>query len=835
MAQDSEYIIKVKTLDSTEHSVSVNQNMTVLQLKQRLAELTGVPEEQQRLIFRGRVLKNELTLGYYKVEAENALHLVSRPTTTETADSSRTTQENPSTSASQQSSNNSTGVPRGASMFIGAVNVPLGTEDVAGVAGSIFQSIQDMLRVTQSFSGTSNFQTMNETSQVSMIQQVLQNTFNVMQQIFQQLTQQLPPSQGLHSDFPSHLPSERASYSLESIIARLDAEHDIGSHSSQLMTVLTSMTQVFQQVLLCARTVSQSTQTTNQNDNNRGAAPNVMQNILQSIAPGIANMFQQVIGSPTGGTPQNYVRVGNLGNVTTQQSFPSTQTDANVFASASSSMGHQAQPTTTNTDSTQSQNASQETNADSMNILMNMVNSLLGSIHQSVAASRANPELASEGPNSDVGLPSVGSVMRSLIHQQEQEMDTESTLEQFTSIVGDHLSFIDLIGLSQGNTNCLRRIRRPVRQQLLQYIFNHTENISEQIDLSVEIRISYLTKVHDLVERVVETEIGPELDRFCSIPSIRERLLETDVRGRVIPILKQYLVGFLNHLLENELYSDEEFEIFCRSWSYQIAGNLTYTLAQIMRNGRTDAVDSLREYISTRANETFGTQLGAIGAMGSVSIVRFASEAYDQWVQQHVDSSVEMAGSNEEQRREPPQTRTQTSGTAQVIREEELLAAADELMAEIGTESSSSGVTTHGTMQENLSSDASIEHIRQTLQHALPSQVADEWFHRISQDREQFKKMRTKPLSKAYRSGYTDSNTNQHSVPKPESFSSSDIHKFAKTQLGQAMEESGCSRHQTEEVLDHFDREHTGELYRNELVTSVASRLRGDQDFQQER
>jgi len=96
----------------------------------------------------------------------------------------------------------------------------------------------------------------------------------------------------------------------------------------------------------------------------------------------------------------------------------------------------------------------------------------------------------------------------------------------------------------------------------------------------------------------------------------------------------------------------------------------------MMRNGRSDALESLREYISTRATETFGTQLGAIAAVGSVAIVRFATEAYDQWELQNASQPATVD--------EGPQ---QMEVTTQVIGQEELRAAADELLAEMEEDS----------------------------------------------------------------------------------------------------------------------------------------------------
>lgn len=198
MSNDSaSFSIKVKTLDSTEYELSVTnvktiflpermllilslKDTTVLELKQRLAELSGIPLERQRVIFRGRVLNDERSLRDYKVEEGNALHLVSRAVSSGTETNSRNSDNNVSPNETPQEGMVCPftilssiaylfeGLPRGASVFIGSMNIPIGADEVTGVAGSIIQSIQQMMRFAQSrpqFSGQ-NTQPQN-TEQVS--------------------------------------------------------------------------------------------------------------------------------------------------------------------------------------------------------------------------------------------------------------------------------------------------------------------------------------------------------------------------------------------------------------------------------------------------------------------------------------------------------------------------------------------------------------------------------------------------------------------------------------------------------------------------------------------
>ncbi|XP_062098620.1 ubiquitin-like domain-containing protein CIP73 isoform X2 [Humulus lupulus] len=77
-SSDSIVEISIKTLDSQIYSFRVDKNMSVLSFKEKIANETGLPVGQQRLIFRGKVLKDEHLLSEYHVENGHTLHLVER-------------------------------------------------------------------------------------------------------------------------------------------------------------------------------------------------------------------------------------------------------------------------------------------------------------------------------------------------------------------------------------------------------------------------------------------------------------------------------------------------------------------------------------------------------------------------------------------------------------------------------------------------------------------------------------------------------------------------------------------------------------------------------------
>ncbi|CAK9187918.1 unnamed protein product [Ilex paraguariensis] len=78
--ESSESIVElnIKTLDSQMYSFHVDKDMPVSAFKEKIASQIGVPVGQQRLIFRGKVLKDSHLLSEYQVENGHTLHLVER-------------------------------------------------------------------------------------------------------------------------------------------------------------------------------------------------------------------------------------------------------------------------------------------------------------------------------------------------------------------------------------------------------------------------------------------------------------------------------------------------------------------------------------------------------------------------------------------------------------------------------------------------------------------------------------------------------------------------------------------------------------------------------------
>ncbi|KAL9223938.1 hypothetical protein vseg_000021 [Gypsophila vaccaria] len=70
--------IKIKTMDSQTYTLQVDKQMPVPALKECIASVTGVMTDRQRLICRGKVLRDDQLLSAYHVEDGHTLHLVAR-------------------------------------------------------------------------------------------------------------------------------------------------------------------------------------------------------------------------------------------------------------------------------------------------------------------------------------------------------------------------------------------------------------------------------------------------------------------------------------------------------------------------------------------------------------------------------------------------------------------------------------------------------------------------------------------------------------------------------------------------------------------------------------
>ena len=73
-----ELTFKVKSSGDNVHTVTMPESATISELKAKLSteEYENIPAERQRLIYSGRVMKNDDTLSTYKIKPNNTVHLV---------------------------------------------------------------------------------------------------------------------------------------------------------------------------------------------------------------------------------------------------------------------------------------------------------------------------------------------------------------------------------------------------------------------------------------------------------------------------------------------------------------------------------------------------------------------------------------------------------------------------------------------------------------------------------------------------------------------------------------------------------------------------------------
>nr|8J0A_A Chain A, Ubiquitin variant R4 [synthetic construct]8J0A_B Chain B, Ubiquitin variant R4 [synthetic construct] len=70
--------IYVKTQDGKIIKLEVNDDDTILNVKKKIEEKTGIPPEDQILIYKGKVLEDDKTLADYNIKENDTLYLVKR-------------------------------------------------------------------------------------------------------------------------------------------------------------------------------------------------------------------------------------------------------------------------------------------------------------------------------------------------------------------------------------------------------------------------------------------------------------------------------------------------------------------------------------------------------------------------------------------------------------------------------------------------------------------------------------------------------------------------------------------------------------------------------------
>lgn len=135
----AELTFKVKSSGDKTHTVTIAETATVMELKTKLAgeDFENIPADRQRLIYSGRVMKNDEALSTYKIKAGNTVHMVksapSNPAPTSSA-STATPQAVPQNMAAGTAANNVLAGLTGA-RFAGHANLP--SRDLFGADGGV--------------------------------------------------------------------------------------------------------------------------------------------------------------------------------------------------------------------------------------------------------------------------------------------------------------------------------------------------------------------------------------------------------------------------------------------------------------------------------------------------------------------------------------------------------------------------------------------------------------------------------------------------------------------------------------------------------------------------
>jgi len=70
--------IFVKTLTGKTITMDLEDSDSISTIKQKIQDKEGIPADQQRLVFNGKQLEDDKTVGDYNIQAEANIHLVLR-------------------------------------------------------------------------------------------------------------------------------------------------------------------------------------------------------------------------------------------------------------------------------------------------------------------------------------------------------------------------------------------------------------------------------------------------------------------------------------------------------------------------------------------------------------------------------------------------------------------------------------------------------------------------------------------------------------------------------------------------------------------------------------
>lgn len=149
-AVEAQITFKVKSSSDKVHTITMPETAKVLELKQKLAtaEFEDVAVERQRLIYSGRVMKNDDALSVYKIKNLNTIHMVKSAASNPTPPPATSTSSTPAAPAIPQnmaagaSASNLLAGLTGA-RFAGHANLP--SRDLFGADGGVSKSCHHLV------------------------------------------------------------------------------------------------------------------------------------------------------------------------------------------------------------------------------------------------------------------------------------------------------------------------------------------------------------------------------------------------------------------------------------------------------------------------------------------------------------------------------------------------------------------------------------------------------------------------------------------------------------------------------------------------------------------
>uniref|UniRef100_A0A2P2LGC8 Plant ubiquilin n=1 Tax=Rhizophora mucronata TaxID=61149 RepID=A0A2P2LGC8_RHIMU len=167
--------VNIRCSNGSKFSVQTSLSSTVESFKSLLADKSDVPPDQQRLIYKGRILKGDQTLESYGLEADHTVHLVRgfAPSSANAASATNTTAANPAPNNTQAAVSNEGSL--GGSVVEGSLFPGLGLAGLGGSGGGglfgaglpEFEQVQQQL--------TRNPNIMREIMNMPVVQNLMNN------------------------------------------------------------------------------------------------------------------------------------------------------------------------------------------------------------------------------------------------------------------------------------------------------------------------------------------------------------------------------------------------------------------------------------------------------------------------------------------------------------------------------------------------------------------------------------------------------------------------------------------------------------------------------------